>query len=133
MALSLVAKVEFFRSRFFLKYSFFLSWQEVLPDLLVRDGAGVFLLVGFKFLGLDSLDLDSLAVEPWVYTLIKVFWDGQWPLRQWESVSRTIILDFGLVLAFTLIIFCIISSKLVDARFCCLISILMEGLRPFQK
>ena len=64
MVLSFVAGVEFFRSRFFLKYSFFLSWRDVFPSSLVRSGAGVFPLAGFQSLGLDSLGLDFFAVEP---------------------------------------------------------------------
>ena len=64
MALSPVAEVEFFRSRFFLRYFFFLSWWEVFPGFSVRDGVGVFLLAGFKSLGLDSSGLNSLVVEP---------------------------------------------------------------------
>ena len=64
MALSPVAGVEFFRSRFFLKYSFFLSWREVFLGLSVQGGAGVFPLAGFESLGLDSSGLDSLTIKP---------------------------------------------------------------------
>ena len=133
MTLSFVAGVEFFQSHFFLKYSFFLSWRKIFSGSLVRGGAGVFPLAVCESLGLDSFSLDFLAVEPWIYTLVEVFWNGQWPLGQRKSVSWIIILDFRPALASALTVLCTISLKLVNAQSCCSIFTLIKGLRLSQK
>lgn len=66
MVMFLVARVEFFQSRFFLKYFFFLFWQKVFLGLvkLEQSVVKVFLLAGLDFLGLESSSLDFLVLNP---------------------------------------------------------------------
>ena len=127
----LMAREDFFQSCFFFQYFFFFSWQLGLIGWLEQGGAKALPLIYFVFLGLDSLVRGSLTVVCWVCIFEKMMWDKQWPLGQQASKFQTMVLDFRLVLASTLIILCIIFLKLVDAQFCCSISILIEGLRSF--
>lgn len=135
LALSPITKVVFFWSRFFLKYSIFLSIQEVLLGLvdLRQDGAGALSLSGFAFLGLDSLIWGFLAIVSWVciFKAVEVVLEGLWPLRQWISKSQTLILDLRPVLASALTVYYIISSKLIDYWSCCSILTLIESLMFF--
>ena len=66
LALSLVAGVLFFWSRFFLRYSLFLSVWEIFPSSvdLERGEAGFLPSADFDSLGLDSSGLNSLPVVP---------------------------------------------------------------------
>lgn len=73
IVLSFIVKVEFFWSRFFLRYFFFLLWRVSLADLLVHDGMEVFPLANFNFLGLNFLNLDFLILYIWTFK--KVTWD----------------------------------------------------------
>ena len=63
-----------------LKILFFLILTGGFFGLLMWGKAGIFSLTGFEFLGLNSSDLDFLAIESWVCILAKVFWDRQWLL-----------------------------------------------------
>ena len=94
--------------------------------MFLRGGAG------FGSLSLDFSE-QKKSLEPWVYTFEEVLWDKRLLLGQQASEFQTMVLDFRLALAFTLIAFYIISSKLINALSCCSILTLMEGLRLFWK
>ena len=130
MALSPIAGVEFF---FFLSYSRFFFLQLGLAGSLEQGGAGALSSVNIAFLDLDSSVRSSLAVVPWVCTFEKVLWDGQWPLQQWASDFRTMVLDFRPALASALTTFCTISSKSIGSRSCYSILTLMQDLRLSRK
>lgn len=112
-----------FQNFCFLFFLFFLLYSKDSATL-VRSRARVFSLADFVFLVLDSLGRDSLVVIPLVNTfkIIIIELEGRWPLEQWISESRTIILDFKFALAFALTAFYIISSKLTDSQSCYSIS-----------
>ena len=118
---------------FFLLIFLFLFLAIRLMASLEWDGAEDLPLANFAFLSLDLSGLDFLVVKPWVCTLAKVFWDGQWPLKQQKFAFWTIILDFRLVLASALTAFYTIFLKLVNAWSYCSILTLIKDLKLFQK
>lgn len=136
MTLFPIIKIKFFWFRFFfIIYLFIFFRQKVFLSSVNwrRGGAEVFFLAGFESLGLDSSNLKSLVLEPWVFTFEKVLWDEKWPLGQQVSKFQTMALNLRPVLAFLLIAFYTIPLKLVDALSCYSILILIKSLKLFQK
>ena len=137
IVLSPVARVRSFRSLvmshlhdlilFFFFFRSFFSYSKSFTAL-VRGKAD------FGSLALGSFRREeSLAGVSWVCTFEAILLEKQWPLKQRISKSQTMVLDLRPTLTSALIAPCSISLKLTASRPCCSISILMEGLRPFQK
>ena len=104
-----VAGVYLFCSRLRPQSLFFLFFFLTVSAALPHGKAG------FGFLFLDSSERgEFLWLQSWVCTLKKVLRDGRWPLGQWKSESRTIVLDLRLVLTSTLTALYTISLKLID-------------------
>lgn len=81
----------------------------------MRSGIKDFLFVDFNFLGLDSEKRNFFVADPLVYIFWMVLWDKQWLLRQQTSESQAIAVDFNLILASLLTVFCIIFFKFMDS------------------